>query len=614
MEKKRVVIVGAGVSGLAACKHLLERGCRPVVLEADTVLGGVWARTPECTALQTPRPMYQYSDFPWPETTHKADFVILCIGRFSGVPNIPTFPTGKGPEVFDGQVIHSMDYSKMGINNSKEMIKGKRVTIVGYLKSALDIAAECAEANGTDHPCTMVVRTKHWIIPDYYAWGVHISKLYMNRFSELLIHKPGEGLLLSILATILTPLRWVFSKFAESYYSIPMKKYDMVPDHSLFKALVACLVAITPKDHYKRLEEGSIVIKKSKTFSFCKEGVVVEGESLPIKSDIVIFGTGFRGDQKIKNMFTSEYFQSIAVGSTSTTVPLYRECIHPKIPQLAIIGYSESLANLYTTELRAKWLAHFMDGGFRLPSIAAMQNDVLEWEKFMKRYSPGYFRRSCIGILHIWYNDQLCRDMGCNPRRKKGFWSDLFEETIQKNSENRKKQRTQHVTGSKSFSQTSYEKRDKETGEMPNILGLWQATNMRDGQWSNTASEDVYPEKKKVIGHFKQSAMKGFDSKKKNEMQGLKCKKNCVRKKKCSRRCAQNGYWANNSIVTTAVTQNHMTQQYKTKAFKAALVRALFGNSNSQGTTSNAQKTISSHCVRDAANNLVRSHIDQVTI
>ncbi|KAF7006309.1 hypothetical protein CFC21_021356 [Triticum aestivum] len=506
MEKKRVAIVGAGVSGLTACKHLLERGCRPAVFEADKLLGGVWARAPDCTSLQSERPMYQFSDFPWPESvtevfpdrrqvadyldayarhfgvldcvrfghrvvgmeyvgvgkeevvaweewagcgeafgsgegewrltvvdaegnieTHVADFVVLCIGRFSGVPNIPTFPPGKGPEAFDGQVIHTMDYAKMGTKKATEMLKGKRVTVIGYLKSALDVAAECADVNGIEHPCTMVVRTKHWIIPSYYAWGFPIANLYLNRFSELLIHKPGEGFLLCLLAIILTPLRWLFSKFAESYYSIPMKKHDMVPEHSFFEALATCLIAITPKDHYKRLDEGSIVLKKSKTFSFCKEGVVVEGESSPIKSDIVIFGTGFKGDQNITNMFTSEYFQSIAVGPTSSTVPLYRECIHPKIPQLAVLGYSESLANLYTAEIRAKWLAHFIDGGFKLPSVKAMQSDILEWEKFMKRYSRVYFRRSCIGLLHIWYNDQLCQDMGCNPRRKNSILAELFE-------------------------------------------------------------------------------------------------------------------------------------------------------------------------------------------
>ena len=98
----------------------------------------------------------------------------------------------------------------------------------------------------------------------------------------------------------------------------------MVPDHSFFEALVACVIEIAPKDYYKRLDEGIIVLKRSKTFSFCNQGLVVEGGSSVVKSDVVIFATGFKGNEKIKGIFMSEYNQSIAIGSASTIVPLYR--------------------------------------------------------------------------------------------------------------------------------------------------------------------------------------------------------------------------------------------------------------------------------------------------
>ena len=89
-----------------------------------------------------------YAEWYLYEQVHEVEFVVLCIGKYSGVPNIPAFPAGQGPEAFKGKVMHSMEYSSMEDQSAAELIKRKRVTVVGSQKSAMDIAAECANANG----------------------------------------------------------------------------------------------------------------------------------------------------------------------------------------------------------------------------------------------------------------------------------------------------------------------------------------------------------------------------------------------------------------------------------------------------------------------------------
>ncbi|CAN1770722.1 Probable flavin-containing monooxygenase 1 [Linum perenne] len=497
-DQKQIAIIGAGISGLLACKYALSKNFHPIVFESRSDVGGLWTSTLSTTKLQTPKPIFQFSDFPWPESvtedfpTHdkvldylksysnhfnlnkyiqlntrvvrinyrgvpddeieawsswggngdafssrgkwevevsrngssdetevyEVGFVILCVGKYSDVPNIPEFGPGKGPDVFEGRVMHSMEYTELGAEEAAKVVKGKKVAVVGLQKHALDIAMECSAINGKENPCRVVYRREHWNVPDYMPWGFPLAKLYLNRFSELLVHKPGEGILLSLLATILSPLH-------------QLVKHGMVPNHSFLQEVSSCLISTVPDKFYDRVDEGSIKLTKAPTFGFCKEGIVAQGnhdqQHTTFDADLVILATGFKGEKKLQDVFGSKRFREIIVGSSDTAVPLYRNCIPPRIPQLAVLGFSESISNLFTSEMRCRWLAELLDGKFRLPEIKEMENEASRWDRYLKEYLGENYKRSCIGAIHIWHNDQLCKDMGWNPRRKSGLWAELFE-------------------------------------------------------------------------------------------------------------------------------------------------------------------------------------------
>ncbi|KAL7239581.1 hypothetical protein ACSBR2_005475 [Camellia fascicularis] len=311
--EKRIAIIGAGLSSLLGCRYILEKGFQQIVFEAEWSIGGIWGQTIESTRFQNTQEVFQFSDFPWPSYVkevypileyiesyaqhfgilpyikfnskvisidyvgesdvdlqswdrwggagkpygskeYQVEFVILCIGGFSGLPNIPDFHPHHGPEVYTGKVMHSMDYAAMDKAKAVELIKGKRVTVIGSQKTAVDIAAECANANGVDYPCTMIQRTTHWMLSTGYIWGVNLGS-YTSIASR---------------SYWFTSLRWGISTWVESYlrWKLPSKKLKMILEQSFLQD-ISCQILMLPENFYDKVEEGSIILKKSQSFGFC---------------------------------------------------------------------------------------------------------------------------------------------------------------------------------------------------------------------------------------------------------------------------------------------------------------------------------------------------------
>ncbi|MCO5553583.1 hypothetical protein L7F22_007106 [Adiantum nelumboides] len=515
MEANREVgIIGAGLSGLCACKHLMQHGFKPTVMEARGYVGGIWRHTCSITQLQTTSDAYQFSDFAWPHGTppyphhqkvidyldsyanhfhikdrilfnckvvavkctlkegvsfmqkglvwgskgcafadinHNSrhskvwhvlverrdselddmvkydwlqfDFLVLCMGRY-GDPSYPTFPLNRGPDMFSGKVLHAMEYTMLDNASAARMLKGKRVVVVGYMKSAIDITMEAAASN-QGHPCHLIFRTTNWVTIDKSMFGKFVSLFYSTRFAELMHHKPCQGWLFSLLSICLSPLKWLSSKIIELYllWHLPILKYGLMPKHSFSEHFSACKAFLVPDEFFPRVEKGEILLHKTSEWSFCKDGVVLhDGTFVP--ADIVILATGFDSHTKIMSLLPFEY--SSLLLDPCGVIPLYRGTIHPQIPHLAILGYQLKSSYVLASEMSARWLAHFLEGRFSLPSVLDMEKDAQEWINHQSAVSPFFREKVCNASAPIWHCDQMCRDIGWNPRRKKSLFQELF--------------------------------------------------------------------------------------------------------------------------------------------------------------------------------------------
>ncbi|KAL0426753.1 UNVERIFIED_CONTAM: putative flavin-containing monooxygenase 1 [Sesamum latifolium] len=347
------------------------------------------------------------------------EFLVICTGKYGDIPVIPKFPDNKGPEVFKGKVVHTLDYCKLDQEESTRLLKGNKVVIVGYKKSAIDLAVECAEANQGEEgqACTMVVRTLHWTVPHYSVWGLPFYMFYSTRASQFLHQTPNQGFLRTLLCHMLSPMRRTISKVIEWYltWKLPLEKYGLKPDHPFEEDYASCQMAILPENFFSEADKGKIGFKRCSKWWFWEGGIELEEGSCRLDADVVVLATGFDGKHKLKAI-VPDPFRSL-LEFPSGMMPLYRGTINPMIPNMAFVGYIESVSNLHTAELRCKWLSRLVDDKFKLPSIEKMIDQIRKEMEIMTK-ATRFYKRSCISTFSINHSDEICEEMGWRSWRK----------------------------------------------------------------------------------------------------------------------------------------------------------------------------------------------------
>ncbi|MBW4507671.1 MAG: NAD(P)-binding domain-containing protein [Scytonematopsis contorta HA4267-MV1] len=463
MLVQRVCIIGAGISGLVTAKTFVEEGYEVLVYEKQHALGGVWEKSRRYPNVrtQTPGRMYSYPDYPlpdsypeWPsgeqvnaylesyanhfellkriqfntevialkaiDNGHKGwevttrifdgivietscfDFVAICNG-VNHIPNIPAIPGIDEFKLNGGTVLHTTEVG------STAQIEGKDVVVVGFGKSACDIAMLAVE-NALS--CHIVFREADWKAPRFFFGFINIKHLFLTRFAESMTPKYNPNKIEKWLHSHGKLLIDVFWKLQENImcYTFGLDVCGLVPKKPLIKAIVAKL-NIAPKNFYKYIRNHKIIPHQTSITRFVEDGIeLASGEKL--NPHLVVFGTGFK--QAIP--FLEEKYRYLCLDNEGY-FHLYRNLIHPEIPNLAFVGYNAGLSATLTGDIGALWLVQFLKGNIKKPAthqmIAEMEAD-LEWRK-----QNGYagYGGTCFFSSTFHYLDTLMYDMGLPVRQ-----------------------------------------------------------------------------------------------------------------------------------------------------------------------------------------------------
>ena len=255
----------------------------------------------------------------------------------------PAFP---GADEFSGEQIHAHHYREA------DVLRGKRVLVLGIGNSATDIAVESSRIGDA----TFIAMRR----------GAYVLPKYING-------KPIDELSNPITSMLPFPIQRFFAARALGIAAGEMTAYGLPkPDHKLFQAHPTVSSELLP-----RLGHGDIAVKPNiDRFSGGRTVRFVDGSEEEI--DLVAYCTGYK--------MTFPFFAESVFAAPDNRLPLYRRVACVEQPGLHFIGFIQPLGPIMPlAEAQSEWIADLLSGRATLPPAAEMRKEVATEEAKMRK-------------------------------------------------------------------------------------------------------------------------------------------------------------------------------------------------------------------------------------